>query len=80
MVKIDYAEPAELQEDFDSAPDRKQGRWQELVKKVKKTGVAANVTGITRGQAWSLKRTATKAGLDVRVLEHGERVIVMPPK
>lgn len=47
---------------------------------MKKTGKAIEVTGITRGQSWSLKRTATQDGLKATVLDKGERVIVLPPE
>jgi len=78
-IKVGYQSPDLLKEDFDSAPERKVGRWDEVCEQVKKTGKAANITGLTRGQAWSLKRTATNAGLEARVLEKGTRVVIMPP-
>ena len=47
---------------------------------MKKTGKAVRITGITRGQGWSIKRTATQAGLKATVLEKGEVVIILPPE
>lgn len=61
-------------------PGRKIGRWAQLCDKIIKAGKPWVEPGLTRGQAWSLKRTAENRGLTARVIEKGTAVLISPKK
>jgi len=79
VVKISKKPVAELQAELEKAPKRVIGRWADLIAEVVKSGQGAEVTGLTRGQAWGLMRTAKNAKCTAQVLDKGTRVIILPP-
>jgi len=79
LVKIERKPIDYLEEEFNKARSRRPGRWKKLCESVKARGQGVEVTDISRGQAWSLARTAKEMNLRVRVLDKGTRVILLPP-
>lgn len=79
-MKIQKVEAAEAQKRFDAIPDRKVGQWTEICKGVTEKGESVEVSGITRGQVWALKRKAKELGLRVKSSEKGTKVIILPAK
>ena len=63
-----------------AGPARRKGKWAELLEDDMKPGMGLEVTGITRGQAYALKRAAERLGFRARVLDGGRRVIILRPE
>lgn len=79
MVKVKMVSAEEAKKVIAEQPARtKGGKWTDVCNEVKKTGKAAEVTGITRGQAYALRRRAVELGLEASTLEKGSKVIVLP--
>jgi hypothetical protein len=79
MAHIEKISIEAAKNELAKTPERKMGQWAKLVAEVKKDGQARKVTGLSRGSAWGLMRTAKQAGLTARVLEKGTVVVILPP-
>ncbi|MCL6579339.1 MAG: hypothetical protein K6T73_08135, partial [Candidatus Bathyarchaeota archaeon] len=76
MVKVKGLTAEELEKLNKEHPQRNKGQWDEIIESVKKNKRAVQLTDITRGQAWSIKRKCKEAGLNCRVLNGGESVVI----
>jgi hypothetical protein len=77
-VKVKSLTPEELEKLTAEHPQREKGKWKEIIEKVKKTGKAVELTDITRGQAWSIRRQCKEMGVKCRVLNEGDIVVISP--
>jgi hypothetical protein len=59
------------------SPIREIGKWTKICEEVKKSGQAVELTEITRGQAWSIKRKAKETGIHAKVTKEGN-VLLFP--
>jgi hypothetical protein len=78
MVKERKLTPEQLEKITKEHPQREKGKWKEIIERVKKTGIAVELTDITRGQAWSIRRQCKEAGVKCRVLDEGDIVVISP--
>jgi len=76
-MKAEKISKSEAEKLLKSAPTRARGQWDKIIDEVKETKQPMLIQDITRGQAWSLKRKATAAGLNAKVLK-GNKVLITP--
>lgn len=69
----------EAEKRFAAAPIRRQGHWKTLCGEVKKTNQPVEVSGVTRGQIWGLKRTAKELGCRVVASDKDTKATILPP-
>jgi len=75
-VKITKITPEETKKLVKDNPARTQGRWKEVAEEVLKDEINRTILGLTRGQAWGVKRTMENNGLHCRVIKKGTGVVI----
>jgi len=78
MVKVVELTPAQLKQIDELHPAREKGKWEAIIKKVQETKKGVQLTEITRGQAWSIRRKCRELGAKCRVLDEGDMVVISP--
>ena len=67
----------EIKDELAKSPIREIGKWNRICEDVKKSGQSVELSEITRGQAWSIKRKAKEAGIHAKVTKEGN-VLLFP--
>jgi hypothetical protein len=79
MVKVEKMSAIAAETEYNKAPERKAGQWKVLLEELHKSGEGAKVTGLSRGSAYSLARTAKEKGFLAKTTDKGTTAIVVPP-
>ena len=77
MVKITKKTENEIRDELAKSPIREIGKWAKICEQVKKSGQSIELSEITRGQAWSIKRKAKETGIHAKVTKEGN-VLLFP--
>jgi len=77
MVKITKKTDSEIKDELAKSPVREIGKWEKICEQVKKSGQSVELSEITRGQAWSVKRKAKEKGIHAKVTKEGN-VLLFP--
>jgi hypothetical protein len=76
MVKERKLTPEEFKKITEGHPQREKGKWLSIIESVKKSKSPVELTDITRGQAWSIRRQCKEQGVKCRVLNEGDIVVI----
>ena len=77
-MKVSKKSSAEVEKEFKKNPPHKQGQWTIIMEQVKKTGVAVEVTDLSKGQIAGAARKAKDLGLRIRCVYKDGRVLILP--
>jgi phosphoribosylaminoimidazole (AIR) synthetase len=75
VKKITLQEAEEL---LKTLPVRRTGEYDKLIEQVKKDKQPRVIEGLTHGAAWALYRRCKQEGLQAKVLNKGEKVLILP--
>jgi len=79
MVKITEITKKEAQKIAEDNPSRKQGQWKQLALKIISDGLPRTIKGVTRGQAWGIKRTMENNHLVCTIFDKGTSIVISKP-
>ena len=77
-MKISAKSSAQVEKEFKDNPPRKQGQWTTLIKHVKDTGTAIEVTELTKGQIAGAVRRVKEEKLRYRAFYTAGRILILP--
>jgi len=75
VKKITLQEAEEL---LKTLPIRRTSEYGKLIESVKKDRQPRVIEGLSRGAAWALYRRCKQEGLQAKVLNKGEKVLILP--
>lgn len=79
-MEVKKVNPAEAEEAFKMAPQRKTGHWTTLFEEMAKDHRSRRITGISAGQLAALKRKAKELKFRIVGIEKGTGALILPPE
>jgi hypothetical protein len=77
-VQVKKITPQEAEELLKTLPIRRTSEYDKLIEQVKKDKQPRVIEGLTRGAAWALYRRCKQEGIQAKVLNKGEKVLILP--